>query len=78
MDINPISEGYTLIVPKKHCLDTEELNKETRLEVMNAIAVLSTAIKKLYNPDGVSVMQNGGYFNDGLNYRNGAKCELRS
>ncbi|RUR06599.1 HIT family protein [Legionella sp. km772] len=68
LDIDPISEGHTLIVPKKHCLDTEELDKETRLEVMNAVAVLSTAIKELYNPDGISVMQNGGYFNDVNHY----------
>ena len=37
LDINPISEGHTLIVPKKHCLDTEELDDETQLEVMNSI-----------------------------------------
>ena len=55
-------------IPKKHCLDTEELDNKTRLEVMNAVALLSTAIKKLYNPDGISVMQNGGYFNDVNHY----------
>lgn len=68
LDINPISEGHTLIVPKKHYLDTEELDIETRFEVMNAVAVLSTALKKLYHPDGISVMQNGGYFNDVNHY----------
>ena len=37
LDIDPISEGHTLIVPKKHCLDTEELDKETQLEVLMKI-----------------------------------------
>jgi histidine triad (HIT) family protein len=68
LDIEPISEGHTLIVPKNHLLDTEELDKEVRLEVMNAVVILSTAIKKLYKPDGISVMQNGGYFNDVNHY----------
>ncbi|HGU7288853.1 TPA: HIT family protein [Legionella pneumophila] len=68
LDIDPISEGHTLIVPKKHCLDTEELDDETQLEVMNSVVLLSKAIKKLYNPDGISVMQNGGYFNDVNHY----------
>ena len=68
LDIDPISEGHTLIVPKKHCLDTEELDKETQLEVMNTVVLLSKAIKKLYKPDGISVMQNGGYFNDVNHY----------
>ena len=68
LDINPISEGHTLIVPKKHCLDTEELDDKTQLEVMNSVVLLSKAIKKLYNPNGISVMQNGGYFNDVNHY----------
>ncbi|MBA4697761.1 MAG: HIT family protein [Legionella sp.] len=68
LDVDPISEGHVLIVPKNHYLDTEELDQETRLEVMNAIAVLSAAIKELYHPDGISVMQNGGYFNDVNHY----------
>lgn len=68
LDINPISEGHTLIVPKKHCLDTVELDDETQLEVMNSIVLLSKAIKKFYNPNGISVMQNGGYFNDVNHY----------
>ncbi len=49
-------------------MDTEELDKETRLEVMNTVALLSAAIKELYKPDGISVMQNGGYFNDVKHY----------
>lgn len=68
LDINPISEGHTLIVPKKHFLDTEELDKETQLEIMNALVLLSKAIKKFYQPDGISIMQNGGYFNDVNHY----------
>lgn len=35
---------------------------------MNAAALLSTALKKHYSPDGVSIMQNGGYFNDVNHY----------
>ena len=68
LDIDPISEGHTLIVPKKHCLDTEELDNATQLEVMNGVALLSRAIKKLYTPDGITVIQNGGYFNDVNHY----------
>ena len=68
LDIDPISEGHTLIVPKKHALDTEELDETTRLDVMNAVVLLSKAIKKIYKPDGITIMQNGGYFNDVNHY----------
>ena len=61
--------GYSShIALNTYYLDTEELDQETRLEVMNAVALLSTAIKKLYKPDGISVIQNGGYFNDVNHY----------
>jgi diadenosine tetraphosphate (Ap4A) HIT family hydrolase len=31
---------------------------------MKASKVISTAIKELYNPDGITVTQNGGIFNE--------------
>jgi histidine triad (HIT) family protein len=68
LDIDPINNGHTLIVPKKHVLDTEELNQQIRLEVMDAVVLLSKTIKACYRPDGISVMQNGGYFNDVNHY----------
>jgi histidine triad (HIT) family protein len=68
LDIDPISEGHTLIVPKKHILDIEESNETLRLEIMNASALLSVALKKIYTPDGISIMQNGGFFNDVNHY----------
>lgn len=68
LDISPIHEGHTLIVPKKHILDIEESDEATRLDIINASALLSLALKKCYSPDGVSIMQNGGYFNDVNHY----------
>lgn len=68
LDINPIHEGHTLVVPKKHILDIEESDQSTRLDIMNTAAFLSIALKKRYSPDGISMMQNGGYFNDVNHY----------
>ena len=64
LDIDPINDGHVLIVPKRHVLDTEELDRDTRLEVMDAVILISKALKKRYQPDGISIMQNGGVFND--------------
>lgn len=68
LDIDPINDGHALIVPKQHVLDTEELDQQTQLDVMNAVVLLSKSIKKLYQPDGITVMQNGGIFNDVNHY----------
>lgn len=64
LDINPINEGHTLIIPKKHYLDTDELPDVLLHELMNISKKLITVIKQVYKPDGYSVMQNGGKFND--------------
>lgn len=64
LDIAPLSEGHALILPKKHFLDVDELDIETATAIMAASAKLSKALKAAYAPDGISIMQNGGQFND--------------
>jgi diadenosine tetraphosphate (Ap4A) HIT family hydrolase len=64
LSLEPISEGHTLIVPKKAYLDIDELDSKTATHVMKTAALISTAMKALYNPDGISIMLNGGAIND--------------
>jgi len=64
LDMNPINEGHTLIIPKRHYLDADEIPDELLHELMDVSKKLVAAIKKAYNPDGYSIMQNGGEFND--------------
>lgn len=46
----------------------EELDLETANAVMRALMIISKAIKKLYNPDGITICQNVGKFNDLSHY----------
>ncbi len=64
LDIDPINEGHVLIIPKKHYLDIEELPKNILDEIMELSQKMVKALKELYNPNGYSIMQNGGEFND--------------
>jgi histidine triad (HIT) family protein len=68
LDIAPFSEGHTLILPKKHYLEVEEMDRETGHAVMDASIKISKALKELCNPDGISICQNGGVFNDLTHY----------
>lgn len=68
LDIEPFNEGHTLILPKKHYLDTEELDVETANAIMIASMTISKALKKLFHPDGITICQNGGKFNDLTHY----------
>jgi diadenosine tetraphosphate (Ap4A) HIT family hydrolase len=68
LDHDPFNEGHTLILPKKHILEVDDLDSATANSIMNASMLLSKAIKALYNPDGVTICQNGGVFNDELTH----------
>jgi len=64
LDIAPFNEGHTLILPKAHVLDVEELEPATARAIMDASMKLSVVLKKLFRPDGITICQNGGKFND--------------
>lgn len=64
LDIDPINEGHILIVPKEHYLDIEELPADILNEIMELSQRIVKALKETYKPDGYSIMQNGGKFND--------------
>ncbi|MFB9328380.1 HIT family protein [Paenibacillus aurantiacus] len=64
LDIAPFNEGHLLILPKQHVLDVEEMEPGTAAAVMEASRRLSTVLKRAFHPDGITICQNGGRFND--------------
>jgi histidine triad (HIT) family protein len=64
LDHNPFNEGHVLILPKKHVCYWDELDENTANSVFKASKIISKAIKKLFNPDGITVCQNGGMFDE--------------
>lgn len=64
LDIDPINEGHVLVIPKEHYCDVDEMPQELLFKIAVTSQIIVTALKKTYNPDGYSIMQNGGIFND--------------
>ncbi|MFS0780258.1 HIT family protein [Bacillus sp. 1P06AnD] len=64
LDIDPISEGHVLLVPKEHCHDMDELEEQVLTRITEAASNISKAVKEIYHPDGYTIMQNGGMFTD--------------
>ena len=64
LDIDPINEGHVLIVPKLHEASIDNMPINILTEIMETIQKVVTALKKVYNIDGYSIMQNGGEFCD--------------
>ncbi|MBY6270460.1 HIT family protein [Parageobacillus thermoglucosidasius] len=68
LDHAPFNDGHTLILPKKHFKEVEKLNVDTANAIMKASILVSKAIKLLYKPDGITICQNGGIFNELTHY----------
>lgn len=64
MDMNPINEGHILLVTKEHYLDVDEIPDELLAHLMIVSKKIVIALKSVYEPNGYSIMQNGGEFND--------------
>lgn len=64
MDIDPINEGHVLVVPKNHYLDMDEIPDNIISHLMLISKKIVNVLKVVYKPDGYSIMQNGGEFND--------------
>ena len=59
-DINPISEGHTLLIPKIHAQDLWEIPGEDLAAVHLASKKIIQAIKDVLNPTGVACLQLNG------------------
>lgn len=59
-DINPISEGHTLIIPKRHAETLWEIPDQDLLAIHLASKKLTQAIRKALEPSGLAVLQLNG------------------
>lgn len=64
LNLAPFNEGHTLILPKKHFRDLEELDNETVCAILAAVNKLSAVLKHVYSPDGICLHQGAGKFDD--------------
>lgn len=62
MNINPISNGHLLVLPKKHIVDINDIDNET---VQNSLNIIKNKIypllKEKLNCDGLTIAQNNEY-----------------
>jgi len=60
LDINPWSEGHTLVIPKLHCCCLEECPASLLGEIAQQIPALAKAILNVTQADGYNVLNNTG------------------
>jgi histidine triad (HIT) family protein len=60
LDINPVSRGHTLVIPKAHAENLWEIREEDLKAVHVASKKIIQALKDALNPSGVACLQLNG------------------
>lgn len=60
MDVNPIRDGHTLIIPKKHFTDFMELDDDTTSHIFNVAKKMSKHLMDKLNAKSVTLLINYG------------------
>ena len=60
LDINPISLGHTLVIPKKHYINLDDIDKNTLNHIMEIAKLLKKRLEEKLNCDGLTLIQNNG------------------
>jgi histidine triad (HIT) family protein len=60
MDLGHVNPGHTLVAVKKHAANVFELDEAQAEAIARAIVKVSRALKKTFDPEGLSVYQANG------------------
>jgi len=60
LDINPVNQGHTLVVPKQHYQTITDMPLEELKQVISVVYKAVSALEKEFDPDGVNLIQNNG------------------
>jgi histidine triad (HIT) family protein len=60
LDIGPISDGHTLVVPKQHCEDADKCPAEIMVKVALRLGKIAKAVKEAVACDGYNILGNNG------------------
>ena len=68
LDIDPIENGHTLIVPKKHFVDFNDIEEEYLLKIHASSKIVANILKEKLECDGIKLEQNNGSIQDVKHY----------
>lgn len=58
LDINPVSPGHTLVLPKKHVINIEEAEEEVLCQIVKIVKKVGLSLKKNLGVPGYNVQVN--------------------
>ncbi|NLH40407.1 MAG: HIT family protein [Planctomycetes bacterium] len=60
LDIGPISDGHTLVIPRRHCTNVHECAPEVLSAVATRLGKIAKAVVEAMGADGYNVLVNNG------------------
>lgn len=60
LDVNPLSEGHTLVIPKEEAAELDQLSDQSAAAVGRVLPRIVRAVKAATGCEGVNVLQNNG------------------
>lgn len=60
LDINPFSEGHTLVIPKSHTAGLLDTDDAMLMELIKKVKKIASHIKATLPCDGFNILQNNG------------------
>lgn len=60
LDIRPLNQGHTLVIPKKHYSDIFDISENQLSNIHKIVKKVSFAVKKATEADGISIIQQNG------------------
>lgn len=68
LDINPDSDGHTLIIPKKHFTDLDDIDNTTLSEIFKAAKLVKKMLEEKLSCEGIVLQQNNGFVQEIKHY----------
>ncbi|MBR2833742.1 MAG: HIT family protein [Bacilli bacterium] len=60
LDVNPLSNGHTLIVPKKHYTDLMDIPDDLFIHIISVARKISSLLTENLGAEGITLIQNNG------------------
>lgn len=60
LDVNPVSPGHILIIPKEHTLDLNSIDNDTLIKILDKSRDISTLLMTKLGAEGYTLIQNNG------------------
>ena len=68
LDINPITNGHMLVVPKKHIENRFGVDNDLRLHINEVAEKMNDLLKEKLSSEGLTLIQNNGHGQDVKHY----------